>query len=188
MKMDILDVYRLLMICKLHFTTEKYNCLKSKSISNLQSRYDRLPDHQKRIMAQLAKKFNEPKEYTKFLVANFLKGSDPRFTPIPQCMEIAKKYNSRKESLRYRIELELEEFGKLQNIDYHRLLQDYESDLISPETILLYDYFYKFLDSLYNSIEYVGYKDTILALQKYRTFFNTEKYHELFKKSTGFSS
>ena len=178
---DTVEAYRLIMVCNLHFNTEKFDCTKTASIKNINKRFELLSHKEQIQIRHLAGAFDSKQEFCKMLIACYMDEKDPRYTVRATAVECYKKYIARKESLSYRLELDHATHKDYLN-DWHTILNSVICGSCMPEYIVLIDKLYPFLDDIYDKVEFIGYKSLILKLRKFRSFFNPEKYYAIVKE------
>lgn len=174
-----IDAFRLWKACSLHFKTESY-CLKKyhARIPNLEKQYAALTSGEKAKIKVLARVFDNKQEYCRMLTAAFMQGINPMYITITECQEILRNAEAKRQSLSYVIQKNNEVYENFSIKGMVGLLTLLSRDEIIPEYILVKDIFDNDLDKIYNDVMFLGWKEIILRLRKYRSIFNAEKYHE----------
>ncbi|UTS52023.1 hypothetical protein [Synechococcus phage BUCT-ZZ01] len=173
------DAFRLWKACSLHFKTDSY-CLKKyrARIPNLEKQFASLTSGEKAKLKVLSRVFPDKQEYCRMLVAAFMQGQNPLYIPISQCQQILKEADTRRQSMSYLLQKNNEVYESFSIKGMMGLLTLLSREEILPEYILVKDIFDNDLDKIYNDVMFLGWKETILRLRKYRLIFNAEKYHE----------
>lgn len=190
--MDSYDAFKYWLSCHLHFTSENYDVVKYRSrVKSLDDKYNKLTVFEKNKFKFIGKKFDDKAEYCKAMIAAYMNGVNPRYDPIADVVRAYEEFITRKQSMKYVLLKNHDFFQDM--LDSYKpenktdqvmmLLNLYIQNKVSPEYVLMQDKFDNFLDSCYNDIIFIAFKQEILKLRKYRLLFNTEKYSEEFSRN-----
>lgn len=197
---DELKAYKYYMALKLHFTTEKYDAIKSKGrVKFSESSYRKKRDKLKLFRHNVAN-FKE-KELIHFLVANFIRGDQYGGAFSQDSIRIYNAWKKRMESLTYIFDRDLktlmaecEKRGKDFRYVYHTaagthplLFRMYLGGKIELETLVLVNnvvrYIAAFDKAMYND---VMWKETSHLIKRYSPFlkYDEEKIRNVYKRIT----
>ena len=178
MMIDSYESFKLWRASHLHFTDAKFSIVKYGSrTAHVDTMYKKLTSMELKKFSTYGKQFDQKKDYCQGMIAAYLDNINPRYDPIVDVMESYKKFLGRKQSLTYVLKTDLQ---KLEDSGFsgQQLMAMWIRNEVSPEFIILIDSIDKFLDTCYNNIVYIGQKQQIFTLLKYKELINTETHHE----------
>lgn len=173
---------------KLHFTTEKYDYNKySGKVSGdtIANKQKFMHNKQRYFFARLGKH----KDPVNLLVANFVHNPKCYITDVVDDSGLARydELVARNASRYYRLEQDLKKFTSVKELllisDYPAIIDQYISEEITPESIVLIDSVTKILDKIDDQCHPLVEKH-LLKLRKYRSFVkvDTDKVKTIFEK------
>lgn len=185
MKDGEFTAFRLWNLAHLHFTTEKFDLTKTKSVKGLHSRFDKLSRNEVAVFRRLSDLFPEEREFCKMLVSCYLNGFNPRYSSFETTKTAHKEYVRARESLTYRIGQDLD-YVDTTCSSYHDLFFELDNSKILPETIIVLDRKHNFLDFCQSDFTFLAYEKQIMAIRKYRAIYNGEKHSVLYTDNVKF--
>lgn len=168
--------FRLYLATKEHFTTEKFDALKTANgvpvpAQQIISRND-FPLYEK-----IAHKYAKPQELCQVFVANFAYGNPGVVYDFPKSEENYKLWLKRRESITRSFQVDiakiddLETACRVEGFDPPEVFRMYLALEISPESLVILNTFFHFLEDMKNAF-LIGdvYREEILKLQKLTPF------------------
>lgn len=191
---DGLKAYKLWRACHLHFTNESYDIIKYKGqVKNPESAYEKMSQPLKYRFEWLARNHKDAKALCNTLIACYLSDINPVYDDKQKIRQAGISFTGRRQSLRYLLKSQLSDYlGYLQITDKELvpsadlansnnmscLMVMYQYGKVSPEFVLIMDFKYNFLDRWYDELIYIGFREQLLVLRKYRSLFNVQKHYE----------
>lgn len=178
MTIDSYDTFKLWRAAHLHFTTPKFSIVKYGSkTAHLDKLYSKLTQMELKKFSNYGKVFNSKQEYCQAMIAAYLDGVNPRYDPIPEVKESYMQFMSRKQSMTYKLKLNYSSFlDSDKSVNW--LISSWSRKEIIPEFLIMIDSIDNYIEHCYNQLEFIGYKDGLFKLQKYKELFKAESYYE----------
>ena len=178
MTVDSYESFKLWRASHLHFTCPKFSIVKYGSrTAHVDKMYQKLTQFELRKFANYGKQYDSKKEFCQAMIAAYLDGLNPRYDLAVDVSESHLKYQQRRQAITYKLKSDLQ---RLEDSDFsgQQLMGMWIRNEVSPEFIILIDSIDKFLDTCYNNIVYIGQKQQIFTLLKYKELINTNAHHE----------
>lgn len=188
MTMDDFEVYRYYLALKLHFTTDKYDVIKSRGrVTATREAYNKRKNLY--VMKKLARKLDD-KEVVHFFVANFVSGDKFGGVYSDKSDQTFKEWQRKVESLSYmfkkdisylqeqcdRLQKEFSYIFVVERNEHPILLKEYLGKSINLETLVVLNNINSFVDTfdnlMYNDIIW---KDVSRTIKKYTPFLRYDK-------------
>lgn len=184
MMIQPLKCFQLYLACKTHFTSEKYDAVKSGArIRNSdQSHFENRPDH--KLFHVLSKRFETAKDCASFFVANFAYGNDYPLNDFEKSERYYVRWEKTRQSLTqtFKNDVKILE-NELERMTYDELigLNSPQPHLflmmlngkITPETIVILNAFENFIPEWYKNAPF--WKPQFLRLKKMNSFIKFDK-------------
>lgn len=197
--MDAFEVYRYYIALKLHFTTDKYDVVKSQGRVKV-TRNAFLKRKDLGAISRVAKNYSD-EEVVNFLVANFVSGDRWGGLFDTEAKERYVEWKRRIESLRYTFEQDLDKvFYELESEnktfehlfycakgEHPYIIKAYLRKTITIETLVILDRLLNFIEQFDNDIEdTIVYPDISRLVKKYKPFlkFDLEKFNGILRSRT----
>ena len=179
MMLNSYDTFKLWRAAHLHFTTSKFSIVKYGSrTAHIDKMYSTLTKMELSKFTNYGKVFSKKQEYCQAMIAAYLDGVNPRYDPIPDVKEAYTRYLSRKQSMTYQLKSNYELFENSCDKSVDWLIGAWSRKEVTPEFLILMDSIDNFIESCYNNFKFIGYKDGLFKLQKYKELFKAESYYE----------
>lgn len=164
----------------MHLTSESYSMLKYGINTEMaRNKYEKMTDGQRNKFDWFSLKFPTLQETVFASIGCELASIDVRFAPREEVLKAGKALIGRRAAMSYYLKSDRDKHEASGVTSFDELVIEYCSGKYSPEYVLLLDHAHNRLDLLYNSNNYVWAKKEILALRKYRGFFNPAKFSSI---------
>ena len=161
-------------------SSEKYSMIKyGISTKNILSKYEKLSDAQKYRYKWFAEKLGTNQNVLYAALGAEFAGVSCAYDSTSQVMDEYYKFKSRREGMSHFLKNDAVQEEICGGFTQKSLIISYVGKKISPEYVILKHEQNNFLDAVLSDPEFLWAKPQLLKVNKYRDFFNHQKYQHL---------